>query len=502
MNILMEIFQTISWRQPQMGELNQHNLEKFNCDIFIETGTGKAVGTSYAVSFPQFKAIHSIEIMPILHEQAKNILKSPRLTYHLGHSVEVLGKLLPTIDKDDRVLFWLDAHFPGADYQLAPYVYDDENMPLDKELQVILQHRKHCRDTFIIDDLRFYEDGNFELGNFDIGKPKSGIKFIEDLLGHTHTIKRDYRHQGFLIIEPKPIKVHIVTEGAWIKKFWSDKIMEYNSSDIQYTQSFSPDFFADINFYICYNTYLAHPKSPKPVLDIGYVTHIHKNDINEHSRDIGASFHKFQEMDAYIHQSKRSLNQFLQLGYPPEKSYNLTSPIEVHKFYPTIILGVIQNGEVEGKGLYFLLNLLDMYDFKNFKFLFCGRGWELVTNKMFQKGIRHEVIRYDREKYQNVQQRELYEKMDYLLVPSLWEGGPVAPLEAMASGVPVISSDVGLIPEFNVEYMYETGNPGQLIKILQEIEKVRLDRRRKVAYLTFTEFNKGLFKIFNKLMQA
>jgi glycosyltransferase involved in cell wall biosynthesis len=206
-------------------------------------------------------------------------------------------------------------------------------------------------------------------------------------------------------------------------------------------------------------------------------------------------------MDAFIHQSKRSLNQFIQLGFQPDKNYNVTSPIEVHKFYPTITLGIIQNGEVEGKGLYFLLNLLDQYDFKNFKFLFCGRGWELVTDKMRLLGIRYEVVRYTHAEYQNVQQRELYEKMDYLLVPSLWEGGPVAPLEAMASGVPVISSDVGLIPEFNVEYMYEAGNSSQLIKILQEVEKIRLDRRSKVEHLTYGAFNRELFKIFKELMQ-
>lgn len=482
-----------------MGELNQHALDHYDCNIFIETGTGKAVGTSHAVSYLQFKALHSIEIMQVLHEYAKNSLKDPRLTYHLGHSVETLDKILPSIDKNDRIMFWLDAHFPGADYQLAPYVYDDENMPLDKELQIILKHRKNCRDTFIIDDLRFYEDGDFQLGNFDLGRPKQGIKFIEDLLGQTHSIKRDYRHQGFLILEPKLLKVHIVTEGAWIKKFWSDKIMEYNASDIQYTQSFSPDHTVDVNFYVCYNTYLAHQKSPKPVLDIGYVTHVHKNDPIEHSKDICHDFRRFFELDAYIHQSLRSYNQFLEWGFPQEKQFHLTSPIEVHKFYTTITLGIIQNGEVEGKGLYFLLNLLDAFDFKNFKFILCGRGWEIVTEKMLQLGVRYEVVNYTKDQYHDVQQRVLYEKMDYLFVPSLWEGGPVAPLEAMASGVQIISSNVGLIPEFNIEHMYEAGNADQLIQILKNVEKIRLDRRAKVEHLTYKAFNNSLFQIFKKL---
>jgi glycosyltransferase involved in cell wall biosynthesis len=247
--------------------------------------------------------------------------------------------------------------------------------------------------------------------------------------------------------------------------------------------------------------FLFHPKSPAPVIDIGYVTHIHNNDIWEHSNDIGVSFNRFLEMDYFIHQSKRSMNQFNTVGFDPAKSINLTSPIELDKFYPTIVLGVIQNGEVIGKGLFFINELLERYDLKNFKFIFCGRGWESTFLKMQQKGIRYEHVQYTPEQYKNVQQRELYERMDYLLVPSLWEGGPVAPLEAMASGVPIISSDVGLVPEFGVEYMYEAGNLSQLIEILTKIEGITLSRRKKVEHLSYTNFNKKLFEIFSRVLE-
>lgn len=187
-----------------MGELNQHDLHRFGCDIFVETGTGKAVGLSYAVSFP-FKKLYSIEIIPELHAYSKSIVTSPRAELILGESIEILNQILPMINPEDRVLFWLDAHFPGVDYGLREhvYVYTDENMPLDRELKTIKKHRGTCKDSFIIDDLRFYEDGNFELGNIDIGKPKSGLGFIEELFGQTHNLSRDYRHQGFIILEPK-----------------------------------------------------------------------------------------------------------------------------------------------------------------------------------------------------------------------------------------------------------------------------------------------------------
>jgi hypothetical protein len=187
-----------------MGELNQHHLSQFNCNVFIETGTGQGTGLDYACGFP-FQKLHTIEIIPELQEYSKKRITDYRVTFHLGHSADVLDTLLPTINKTDRILFWVDAHFPGVDFGLGikKYVFDDENMPLEKELKVIKKNREGCFDTLIIDDLRFYEDAIYELGNIDIGKPKSGIGFIETIFGKSHDFLRDYRHQGFIILTPK-----------------------------------------------------------------------------------------------------------------------------------------------------------------------------------------------------------------------------------------------------------------------------------------------------------
>ncbi len=296
------------------------------------------------------------------------------------------------------------------------------------------------------------------------------------------------------------MKVHIVTEGNWIKKFWSDKILEYNQTDMNYSVSYGQRFDVDINFYICYNVFLNF--SQKTKRDIAYVTHIHANDPKEHSKDLGgADFNRFKLMNAWVHQSQRSLQQFLNLGFPQERNYNLTSPIEIHKFKPTIKIGIFQNGEVVGKGLYFMLDLVNRFNLSNFKFIFCGRGWEVVTNRMNQLGIRNEVYRYTPDEYKNVKQSELYEKIDFLLIPSLWEGGPVAPEEAMACGIPIISSDVGFIPEFNVEYMFPAGNITKLIDILVSIEDKVLKRRQKVEQLTYINFNNKLKEIFSEIIE-
>lgn len=186
-----------------MGDLIRHYLPFFHCDIFIETGTGIGSGIHHAVTFP-FKELHTIEIIPELYETASKSITDPRIHFHLGDSIDILPKILPQIEKTDKILFWMDAHFPGTDFGIGgrEYVFDEKNMPLKREIETICKNRDITHDSFIIDDLRLYEDGEYQTGNIDIGKPKSGVKFIEDLFT-AHTIRRDYRDQGFLILTPK-----------------------------------------------------------------------------------------------------------------------------------------------------------------------------------------------------------------------------------------------------------------------------------------------------------
>ena len=46
----------------------------------------------------------------------------------------------------------------------------------------------------------------------------------------------------------------------------------------------------------------------------------------------------------------------------------------------------------------------------------------------------------------------IYPLADIAVVPSRWEGHPVALLEAMAAGVPVIATEVSSIPEMIISY--------------------------------------------------
>ena len=59
-------------------------------------------------------------------------------------------------------------------------------------------------DVFVIDDLRVYEDGPFETGNWaERGLyGGDGIAFIEELFEDTHYVVRSYNKQGFVMLFP------------------------------------------------------------------------------------------------------------------------------------------------------------------------------------------------------------------------------------------------------------------------------------------------------------
>ena len=131
-----------------------------------------------------------------------------RLTLINDDSLNGLEKVLEELD-ERPALFWLDAHFPGADFHFNSYDHladqPELHKPLKYEVELIASKRPNSKDVFIIDDLQIYEDGPFELLNqeFKDKYGELGIEFITEAFEKTHDFRRDFRHQGFLILTPK-----------------------------------------------------------------------------------------------------------------------------------------------------------------------------------------------------------------------------------------------------------------------------------------------------------
>jgi len=110
-------------------------------------------------------------------------------------------------------------------------------------------------------------------------------------------------------------------------------------------------------------------------------------------------------------------------------------------------------------------------------------------------------------------QAEIYQKIDILIIASLWEGLSIVALEAMASGVPIIASNVGGLQEIikNEEngLLFEPENSKILAeKILWAIENYdKMISMAKKAKIKVKEFNikkkaERYEKIYKKLLKC
>ena len=194
-----------------MGQLNQaiqikNVIDFYGIKNFIETGTGKAEVVQTVVEADDTLNIHTIEVIPEIFNRNKiNFSYLKDVNWHLGTSFDILPEILPNLK--GVTLFWMDAHFPGADFGFSSYgdeKDDDKRLPLKKELETIKENRDTTNDVFVIDDLRIYEDGPFESGNWDERSKYGGdgIEFIEKLFDETHYIVRSYNAQGSIILFP------------------------------------------------------------------------------------------------------------------------------------------------------------------------------------------------------------------------------------------------------------------------------------------------------------
>jgi hypothetical protein len=195
-----------------MGTIRRFALDRiarrYKTSIFFETGTFKGDGVQFAMSVP-FRQLISVEIVPELAEEAKRRFCSNQIVSIVnGESAEEMEKILPRLK--GNCLFWLDAHFPGADAGLTQYddnIDEAVRLPLKLEAGIIHQLRPRGRDVIIMDDLRIYEDGPYHNGNVPkdaMPRSNRNIDFVFENFGATHDIHRLFEDEGYLLLLPKP----------------------------------------------------------------------------------------------------------------------------------------------------------------------------------------------------------------------------------------------------------------------------------------------------------
>jgi glycosyltransferase involved in cell wall biosynthesis len=94
--------------------------------------------------------------------------------------------------------------------------------------------------------------------------------------------------------------------------------------------------------------------------------------------------------------------------------------------------------------------------------------------------------------------QDFYRAMDYILVPSLYEGGPMCVPEALACGIPVIAPDVGWVNSF--PYIpYPKGDTDALRSLLQSLTRPKLDLAKAAAGHTWQQWGQAHAALFRKV---
>jgi hypothetical protein len=201
-----------------MGELNIFNLDffktDFGCTTYVETGTGIGVCLRHMINY-DFQQYYSIDLDGDLIEQAKINFPQDNINFIHDYSTQALEKLVPTLPIDTPVLFFLDAHFPGADFGKMSYTesiteFKQTAFPLIQEINIIQKHRDISKDCFIIDDWKLYDSTlNYEMPGWEYEQLQKQLNIVTDgnqiinLFKDTHDHEVKLRHQGFLFLTPK-----------------------------------------------------------------------------------------------------------------------------------------------------------------------------------------------------------------------------------------------------------------------------------------------------------
>jgi glycosyltransferase involved in cell wall biosynthesis len=153
--------------------------------------------------------------------------------------------------------------------------------------------------------------------------------------------------------------------------------------------------------------------------------------------------------------------------------------VDTEAFHPKLRIGVVGRTYHTGrKGEHLVAAVQDIPEIE---WSFTGTGWP---------GPALELPAADLPAY--------YRSLDYVLVPALYEGGPMCVVEALASGTEVIAPAIGWVPEFpHIEF--KVGDVEDLRRLLLDLVAKKRALRASVMDRTWDAWAEGHDRVFQAL---
>jgi glycosyltransferase involved in cell wall biosynthesis len=241
------------------------------------------------------------------------------------------------------------------------------------------------------------------------------------------------------------------SENIWIL----DRIIKELIDRLEYVYCYDEIDEADINYYVNWHAF----KGSTSGLDVAFFTHYEP-------RSKQTFFDVARSMDHCIFMSEKYRLEMRELNIDTTSTIPLG--VDLALFKPKLILGCVgsfSQNEVrrERKG-YDMIQAL--------------RGLDWIDVRITEGELNFSEL------------PDFYRELDYVLIPSSIEGGPMCVSESLACGIPVIAPpDVGAISEYDTGIInYTNGDFESLKAVLVELYEKKLHLRQSVEHLTWDNF--------------
>ena len=264
-------------------------------------------------------------------------------------------------------------------------------------------------------------------------------------------------------------RIHIkIADRGWILEKCAREIAA-RAENVTYGTD--PDAAADLQYYINYS---ARSRRVSP-LEIAFFTHS-ENDPNARQRYFDAA----REVEHCVCMSARYAQELIESGIAAEKVSTIAPGVDLDEFRPRIRVGVV--GRTYHTGRKGEALVAEVMDTPGIEWRFTGSGWPGPAVNVPDNGM-----------------ADFYNDLDYVLVPSLYEGGPMSVLEGLACGVPIISSDVGWVSEYP-HIPFENGDAASLRRVLTDLVAEREALRSSVLDRSWTRWAEEHLQLFDRLL--
>ena len=268
--------------------------------------------------------------------------------------------------------------------------------------------------------------------------PESDLDLIKDAINKTKSYEK--------------LNVRIVTEKpGWIMYRKAEEIQKNSSTLNVVINEDMPN--ADIHYYINYGFYRERPSKG---LVVGNFTHFDKDGLGDKFKSVASV------VDHCISVSQKTTEGLIEFGISRGKISTILVGAD-KKFKPKLTLGIVGRPYKGGrKGESLVKELIDNRDLmKKIELISTNEEWNVKTVKCEDN-------------------QSFYNFIDYLLIPSLIEGGPVPFMEALACGTLSIAPNIGVIPEFT-HIPYKRGDIDSLTEVINKLASEHIARREYFA---------------------